>query len=424
MTPPGSGLLDLLAEHGVSDKAARLYLAACRAGPVSARELARLSEVHRVEAYRIIKQLAADGLLAPTGTRPQRFAALPPNELVDRWIRRASERVKRLESDRTRVLAEWETGRTEILDRDPRKFAVLDGREAIRRFLRKRIGTAQRRVLVSGGGTWLAGLIDGGVARALKEAAGRGVRVRIVTEVGLSNLGEAKHFAAFADLRHSNAPVANRTAVFDRDGALVFVSGEEGLGRSDEEQVALWSSTPSFVQLTREYFRRLWFPATRADSRFVELETPSAAVLPVLASKENVPFQRLKEIAKLGIRASGVREFHLPLPELIETIAQQLGQEIAKDVDGTTPAAVGASLGRYYAEHSTGRLAVVRERPLTLQVTGCFACTPDSTEIGRVMCPQLMRTVLETRLGQRWAVSKPDPTKHAHRGCVFVATAA
>jgi len=35
-----------------------------------------------------------------------------------------------------------------------------------------------------------------------------------------------------------------------------------------------------------------------------------------------------------------------------------------------------------------------------------------------------MRTVLEARLGQRWEVSKPDPTKHASRGCVFTATPA
>jgi len=31
--------------------------------------------------------------------------------------------------------------------------------------------------------------------------------------------------------------------------------------------------------------------------------------------------------------------------------------------------------------------------------------------------------VLETRLGQRWEVSKPDPKKHASRGCLFTATA-
>jgi len=57
-------------------------------------------------------------------------------------------------------------------------------------------------------------------------------------------------------------------------------------------------------------------------------------------------------------------------------------------------------------------------------VTGCFACTGDSPEIGRVMCPELLRTILEARLGQRWEVSKPDPTKHASRGCVFTATPA
>lgn len=424
MSRSGSGLRDLLVEHGVGDKAARLYLAACRAGPVPASELARLSAVNRVEAYRLIKQLAADGLLSPTGTRPQRFAALAPDELVNRWIRRAADRLKRLETDRSRVLAEWEAGRSEILDRDPRKFAVLDGREAIRRFLRRRIGTAQHRVLVTGGGSWLAALIDGGLARALREAAGRDVRVRLVTEVGPTNLGEAKHFATFADLRHSATPVANRTVVVDRDGALVFVSGEEGLGRSGEEQVALWSSSLAFVHLAREYHRRLWVPAVRADARFVELEHPSTAVLPVVAGKESVPFQRLKEIAQLGMRASGVQQIHLQLPELIETVAHQLGREIAKEVDGSTPAAVGASLARYYAGRTSAQLAVVRDRPLTLQVTGCFACTPDSTEIGRVMCPQLLKTVLESRLGERWAVSKPDPTKHSLKGCLFVATAA
>jgi sugar-specific transcriptional regulator TrmB len=420
----GAGLFDLLTEHGVPDMGARVYLAACRAGPVTASELARLSAVNRVEAYRIIKQLAADGLLTSTGTRPRRFAALPPDALVDLWIRRASERLHRLEQDREKVLADWEEGRTELLDRDPRKFAILDGQETIRRFLRKRVGTAERQILVSGGATWLAGLIDAGLDRALRAAADRGVKVRLITEVNGPNLTEAKMFAGFADLRHSNAPVANRTVVVDREGALVYVSGEAGLGRTGAEQVALWSSSSGFVQLARDYHRRLWTPAIRAESRFVELENPPTAVLPVVVGHESVPFQRLKEIAKLGMRASGVQEFHLHLPELIETVARQLGREIAQGVDGGSPVEVARSLERYYAAHTLGQLTIVRERPLTLKVTGCFACTQDSPEIGRVMCPQLLRTVLERRLGQRWEVSKPDPTKHAQRGCVFTATEA
>ena len=424
MAAPKPGLLELLSEHGVPEKGARVYLAACRGGAMTASELARVSAVNRVEAYRFIKQLSSEGLLRATASRPQRFEALPPDDLVDRWIRRASDRLRRLERDRDRILAEWEQGRDELDEHDPRKFAVLEGMESIRRFLLKRIGAAEREILVVASDRALARFVDLGLDRAFREASGRGVKVRIVTEVLPQNLVEAKHFAGFSELRHSSHPVANRAVVVDRLGSLVYVSSEDGLGRSGVEQVALWSSAPMFLRLARDYHRRLWTPATRAETRFVELETPPEAVLPVVAGKEAVPFQRLKEVAKLGMRASGVREFHLHLPDLIETIARQLGREIAERIEGRTPEEVARALGLYYETHTMGHLATVRERPLTLRVTGCFACTGDSPEIGRVMCPELLRTILETRLGQRWEVSKPDPTKHASRGCLFTATPA
>jgi sugar-specific transcriptional regulator TrmB len=421
---PGAGLRELLADHGVPEKAASLYLAACRSGPQPASELARLAAVNRVEAYRLIESLVADGLLSETGSKPRRFAALPPERLLDRWISRATENLRLLEHDRYRILADWEAGRTDMEGRTGAKFSVLDGREAIRRLLRKRIGQASREVLVSATGAWLTSMIDGGVDRALGEAKDRGVKVKLVTEVVPSNLAEAKHFAGLSRLRHALAPVTARAVVLDGSGAVVFVSGDDGFGRAPEEQVALWSVEPAFVDLAKDYHRRLWTSAQRAEERFVELEEPAGAALPVISGKESVPFQRLKEIARLGMRASGVREFRLDVPELIGTIARQLGREISEQVEGSTPEAVGKSLSQYYAAHTMGRLTVEREHPLTLRVTGCFACTPDSPEIGREMCPQLMRAVLERKLGQHWVVTKPDPTRHARHGCIFVATAA
>jgi sugar-specific transcriptional regulator TrmB len=420
----GSGLPELLAAHDVPEKAARLYLAGCRAGPQTASELARLSGVNRVEAYRLIQSLVAEGLLTATGSRPKRFAALSPDRLLDRWISGAAERLRILEHDRARILSDWEAGRAEVDDEDPRKFAVLDGREAIRRFLRRRVGKSTKEVLVSATGAWLSSMIDGGVARALGEARGRGVKVHLVTEVGPSNLPEAKHLSSLVSLRHSQAPVSSRAVVLDGAGAIVFVSGDDGLGRAPEEQVALWSATPSFVGLARDYHRRLWATAELAEARFVELEEPSSAFLPVVVGRESVPFQRLKEITRLGMRATGVKEFHLDLPELIGTIARQLGREIAEGVEGQTVPEVTKSLARYYATHTMGRLVVERDHPLTLRVTGCFACMPASPEIGRELCPQLLRAVLEARLGQRWVVTKPDPTKHASRGCLFSANPA
>ncbi len=424
MTRPAGDLRELLTDHGVPEKAARLYLVACRTGPQTASELARLAAIHRVEAYRAIQSLLAAGLLSAAGSRPRRFVALAPERLLDRWITGAAERLRVLEHDRARILEDWESGRLEPGEVDPRKFTVLDGRETIRRFLKRRIGQASKEILISATGPWLALMIEGGVDRALGEAQARGVRIRIVTEVGRPNLVEAKHFAARATLRHSRVPVSNRAVVLDSSGAMVYVSGDDGLGRAPESQVALWSATPEFLALARDYHRRLWTSAERAEARFVELEVPSSTALPVVVGRESVPFQRLKEITALGMRASGVRELRLDLPELIGTIARQLGREIAEQVEGDTVGEVTRNLVRYYASHTMGRLAVEKERPLTLRVTGCFACTPASPEIGREMCPQLLRAVLEARLGHRWAVSKPDPTKHASRGCLFTASPA
>ncbi len=423
MSRPGSDLPALLAEHGVGEKGARLYLAACRAGPVTASELARLSAIHRVEAYRIIKDLVRDGLLEATGGRPQHFAALAPEQLLERWIQHATDHLRRLERDRPKLLADWEIAKEAVAENDPRKFAILDGTEAIRRFVRTRIGTAKKEILLTATGPSLAAWIDGGFDRALKDAGRRGVRVRLVTEVQRANLSEAKHFANLLELRHAGTPIFGRSIVLDGAEALVFVSGDGNLDDQAEDPVAVWSGAPAFVQLARQRHRRLWTASEKVEQRFVEVEDPPTASLPVVAGRESVPFQRLKEIAKLGMKASGVRSFQLDLPDLIGTIARQLGREIAAEVDGHTVEEVIDSLARYYETHTMGRLAMVRERPLTLRVSGCFACTSDSPEIGREMCPQLVRAVLEARLGKRWGISKPDPTKHASRGCLFVATA-
>lgn len=424
MGRPAGNLLDLLVGHGIPERGARVYLAVCRMGPQTASELARSTGLNRVEAYRFIRQLQEAGLLGATGRRPMRFAALPPDELLDKWIRSASDHLDHLRSHRDRVLQDLEAVLITPDDHDPRKFSVLEGRRGVQRFLLKRFGTAEKEVLISTGGFGLSSAIDGGIHRALEAATDRGVRVRVVTDVTPGTLAEAKLFAPVAEVRHAVSPVTNRVILIDRSGALVYVSGEEGLGASGEDQVAIWSTAPSFVQLARQYHQRLWTRAVRFEDRLVQLESPPTAVLPMVAGREEEPFQRLKEIAQLGLRAVGAPQVDLNLSELIETLARQIGRQVADGVRGGTPEEVARSLSDYYARQALGQLHVVRNRPLSLKVTDCFACTSQSPEIGRVMCPTILRTVLESRLGNAWDVSKPDPRRHATRGCQFTATPA
>jgi sugar-specific transcriptional regulator TrmB len=421
---PNGGLLGLLVEHGIPERGARLYLTLSREGPQTAAELARLTALNRVEAYRYIRQLEAAGLLTSYGQRPTRFAAVPPEAVVDRWIRRANERLRRLEGDRDRVIAEWRQDMPTVVGADSPRFKVLEGPETIHRFLNKQVGTAREEVRVAVGGFSLARAIDGGVDRSLREASERGVRVRIVTEINVGNLPEAKIFGALGELRHAAGPVSNRTVVVDRTGALVFVSGPEGLGTSDAHQVALWSSSPSFLRLARDYHQRLWAKGAKSERRFVELETPPTATLPVVQGRESEPLDRLREVTALGMRVTGMGQMTLDLPELIATIGRQIGAEVGRSLKGDSPVEAGRSLESYYAAHAMGRLSMVKERPLVFRVNGCFACVSQSPEVGRVLCSELLAAALETRLGAHFDVSKPDPRRHAKRGCVFTVTPA
>ncbi len=419
MPRPGSRLLELLIEHGIPERAARIYLVACRAGPQTASELARRAAVPRVDAYRLLRLLEQKGLLSVSGRRPMRLVALPPSELVDRWIRLTAERLRRMESDRPRLVAD---GQEELAIGDPdgpRKFAVLEGRPAIQALLKRRFGAAEKEILLSVSGFSLASAIDGGLDRSLRAARDRGVRVRLVTEVTAANLEDAKHFASVAELRHAAAPVSNRAIAIDRTGALVFASGEEGLGAGGDTQVALWSSAPEFLALVRQYHQRTWGRAVPAAARIVELEAPPSAVLPVRRGRDNAPFERLREIAGIGMRATGRPGLDLDVGGLIGAIAEEIGRAVAEEVEGRTPEELVRSLERYYASHGAGRLEVARTEPLVLRVTGCGACLPQSPEIGRVLCPRLLASVLKRRLGGGWEVSAPDPSRHASRGCLF-----
>lgn len=415
-------LLELLVEHGIPERGARLYLAACRAGPQPASSLARLAGLNRVESYRFIRQLQAEGLLETTGRRPMHLVAVPPADLLERYVRGAADRLERLEGHKSRLVSALEDELAGPEPEDDQKFAVLDGRGRIQSFLKRRFGIAEKELLLSVSGFSLAWAIDGGVDRALKAAADRGVRVRMVTEVTHATVTDVKHFASFSEVRNAAAPVTNRAIVVDRLGALVFISGEEGLGPTGESQVALWSSSTDFVARARQYHQRLWSRAGPIERRIVELEAPAAAVLPVVQGRLAEPFERLREVTELGMRATGVREVRFDLPELIETVGRQLGTAISTRVSGAAPGEVGRALSEYYASHALGRLDVTRSSPLVLKVTDCSACLPQSPEIGRVLCPRLLKTVFETRLGPGWEVSRPDPRRHADRGCLFTVT--
>lgn len=419
MARNGGGLVELLVAHGLPEPAARIYLVASREGPLPASELARATAVHRVHAYRYISGLVKQGLLVASGGRPQRFASLPVDELIDRWIRDEAGHLEALRQGRGKLLAEWRAATGGPEPEDGRRFSIVEGQSAIYRLLKRRFGAARSEILIAVSAFSLPRAVDGGLDRALAQARARGVRVRLVTELGPANRTEVRLFSHVSELRHARRPVTNRAILIDRKAAAVFVTGADGLGASEAAQLMLWSTDPRFLALTRAYHQRLWSLSVPISVREAEIDEASRATLPIRrGTSRGETFARLQEIAELGMSATGIDELRVDLPELIEMVGRQLGRQLAEGMDGSTPEEVSKELADFYAQHAMGRVEVVRASPLTLNVRNCFACR-HSPEVGRVLCPELIGTVLEQRLGERFDVSKPDPTRHAERGCTF-----
>jgi HTH-type transcriptional regulator, sugar sensing transcriptional regulator len=414
----GAGLVRLLAERGVPERAARIYIAASREGPQTASELARMSGIHRVETYRHIQQLHEAGLLRSVGGRPMRFAALSAEELLERWIRTTSEDLRRLEAGRDQLIREFQEQITTPEVNDGRKFVVMEQRKALYSFMRKQIGLARKELLLSLSPSAMARFIDGGIDRDLRTARQRGVKIRVITEINRGNLPDAKHFATFSEIRNTRTMPAARGVLFDRAGAIVYVAGDLRPGGDEDKLVTVWTTDDEFLNLVRVQFQSLWNHCTPSEHRIVELEDGSATSLPVRLGRESESFNRLREITQLGMQVGGMQELPFDLPEFIETVAKQVGREIATQLEGERPVEVARSLQEYYRSHNV-RFDILQPDPLLIRTDGCIACDGASPEVGRLLCPAILRTIFETRTGGQWEVARPPARQGSRRGHIF-----
>lgn len=415
----GGSLHGLLLDEGVPDRGARLYLAACREGPQTASELARLCQLNRVDAYRFIRDLTERGLLRSTGGRPMRFAALSPEQLLDRLHHQAAERARSLESERDKILHSWREALGTSDDKDGRRFTVLEGTDAVYRFLRRKIGAAEKEVWGCLTPAALARVLDQGLDRTMREARARGVRVRVLTPVDADTLAPARTLEGAAELRHAPMNFGVASLVFDRSGMFVNISDHYANGTS-LPLVGLWSASPELNHSGREYFRHIWARSTPFTQRLVELDAPSPATISLAGGVgDEDALLRLREVAELGMRVTGVSEVKLDLVELIGAIGRQLGHEISGRLSGESPADVVHALAAYYSQHALGDVTIVRDRPLTLRVDGCFSRAAPSNEVARLLCPAILAAALEGRLGSRWSVDATEPGRSRNRSCLF-----
>lgn len=241
-----------LREFGLSEYAARSYLALLDLGTTEARDVSALSKVPASKIYHILDQLHEKGLVVILPEFPRKYAPVPFADFLQRIHDEHEAAAQTIRSDRD-LLTGMFAVLGDVAGGDRGSVTLLRGRRnAVERAI-EAIGAATSDILV---------LLSAGQAanpRALAEplqaAAARGVRIRML---GGTTLGEAR-------ARPAHLPSASCVLIADGRRALLLHALPDDGHASEGNDTALYVDQEGIVLLLASLLEAEWKAASPAE---------------------------------------------------------------------------------------------------------------------------------------------------------------
>ncbi len=234
--------INALKALGLTEYAARTYVALVGLGAASATAVAEASQVPRTKIYAVLDELVKKNWVEPGTGRPKTFTAMDP--------------ALRIEEGRRVVLDELATTQTRLAalyQQDGVQFAgpmwVLTGAGSVQRRLTRMISEAKTEVFV--GLPWLLPG-DDELIEVLGKVARSGVHVRVLLSPGAAEAAPRLR-ALPVELRHGMAPLRAHFADA-RQGLVCFRKGTE----APYAFRGIWNPHAEMVAQLREMGDMMW----------------------------------------------------------------------------------------------------------------------------------------------------------------------
>jgi PAS domain S-box-containing protein len=207
--PVNQDRLTRLREFGLSEYAARSYLALLGLGIAEARDVSSLSKVPQAKIYHVLEQLHDKGLVVILPEFPKKYAPVPFDEYLSRLHDGHTKAAQSIEVEREalaelfRVMGDTERG-------DRGFFTVIRGRRNVLARIEEMIAQTQKDLLVLGtAGT--AGRAQHMLA-GLRRARERQVRVRVLAPLDRETLETLAPLSEVSELRARELGEADQSA--------------------------------------------------------------------------------------------------------------------------------------------------------------------------------------------------------------------
>lgn len=238
-------LVECLKSLGMTKYEALVYIALLRVPSATASEIHEGSSVPRASVYPVLDQLLDKDLVSVSQSAPKRFAAIPPDDAINRLLGRierdaASAKSALLAINRKRIATEQ--GSEELIWN-------LYGLDTIRRKLVELIAGATHEVRLIAHPNILSGEV-----RDTLTAMGDRVTIEVVTPswdgpaAENMNIYSKQHPEASRDLDRAKDLMAGGICIIDGRKIMVIV----GSGTADA--VALFSESEGFVRFFLRYY--------------------------------------------------------------------------------------------------------------------------------------------------------------------------
>ena len=234
--------VELLKTYGLSTYEAAVFVALQKLGVGTARDVARVSDVHRSQVYGAAEALEERGLLEVHQGNPMQFR---PVDLAEAEARLG----RRLERDRERAFEYLEAvqgSEGEARSEEQEAIWTIHGRGPVDDRVRELIAGADREVVYGAD----AGFLDAGVEEVLLARLDEGVAVTVVSaDEAVLEVFEGTGVETVplpVDLQSDDWP-GGRMLVADGDTVLLSVLGQGEGG--DVQETAFWSAETAFARV-------------------------------------------------------------------------------------------------------------------------------------------------------------------------------
>jgi sugar-specific transcriptional regulator TrmB len=247
----------LLLELGFTNSQARVYVTLAANGNLGVANLASLSEVHRTDLYRVVKELEKKGFVERIIANPTMFGAVPFDVCLDFLIQERAEKFRRLRQEVKELKLTFVSKAKNKKTSKQAKFVLVPGRGVVERIGRSINETEKNAELVISSMRFIKGMFA--FSDTMKKSWDRGVKWRIV----IYKDRDSKDFwkwikfckkSQLCQIKLTAEEPRNVIGIYDQKQVFIIDNPNSDL----TESPALWSSNLGLIQLAEDQFNRIW----------------------------------------------------------------------------------------------------------------------------------------------------------------------